>query len=197
MQYAHEKEEYTVRLLVIYFLVFFLLLIITSFIIFTGKIKYKDIDYIDLTDGIAVLTGGKGRINLGLDLLNKDKNLKLIISGVDKKVSRASIIPNNLENINNITLDKESESTFQNALVIKRWIQKHKLQKVTVITSYYHMPRSMLLMKLLSPNINFYPYPVKKKISKKISLKKSMIYYFFLIEEYIKYLMSYLIFFFK
>ena len=74
MQYAYEKEEYTVRLLVIYFLVFFLLLMIASFIIFTGKIKYKDIDYNNATDGIAVLTGGKGRIDLGLDFLNKDKN---------------------------------------------------------------------------------------------------------------------------
>ena len=185
------------RLISIYLLLFFLLLMSAFFIIFTDKIKYKDTDFNDATDGIAVLTGGKGRINLGLDLLNKNKNLKLIISGVYKKASRASIIPDNLENINNITLDKEAESTFENALVIKRWIQKHKLQKVTVITSYYHMPRSMLLMKILSPNIDFYPYPVIKNFSKKLSLKKRLIYYFFLIEEYIKYLMSYLIFFLK
>ena len=185
------------RLLVIYFLLFFLLVICTFFITFTGKIKYKDIDFNDDSDGIAVLTGGQGRIKLGLDLLNKNKKLQLIISGVDKKVSRASIIPDNLENINSITLDKEAESTFQNALVIKNWIQKHKLQKVTIITSYYHMPRSMLLMELLSSHINFYPYPVEKKIYKKLSFKKTLIYYFFLIEEYIKYLMSYLIFFLK
>ena len=185
------------RLLVIYFLLFFFLFIITFFITFTGKIKYKDIDFNGATDGIAVLTGGKGRINLGLDLLNKNKNLQLIISGVDKKVTRASIIPDNFKNINNITLDKEAESTFQNALAIKKWIEKYKLRKVTVITSYYHMPRSMLLMKLLVSNINFYPYPVEKKFSKKLSLWEKLIYYLFLIEEYIKYLMSYLIFFIK
>ena len=185
------------RLLAICFLLFLLLFMIISFIIFTDKIKYKDIGFSGETDGIAVLTGGKGRINLGLDLLNKNKNLKLIISGVDKKVSRASIIPNKLENINNITLDKEAESTFQNALVIKRWIEKYKLKKVTIITSYYHMPRSILLMKLLSPSINFYPYPVEKNFAKKLSFRKNLIYYFFLIEEHIKYLMSYLIYFLK
>ena len=185
------------RLLLIYFLFLFLLFMIIFFITFTGKIKYKNIDFNGETDGIAVLTGGKGRINLGLDLLNKNKNLKLIISGVDKKVSRASIIPDNLKNINNITIDKEAESTFQNALAIKKWIEKYKLQKITVITSYYHMPRSILLMKLLASNINFYPYPVEKEFSKKLSLKESLIYYFFLVEEYIKYLISYLIFFLK
>ena len=185
------------RLLLIYLLLLVILLIISSFIIFNSKINYKDIKFNDETDGIVVLTGGKGRINLGLDLLNKNQNLKLIISGVDKKVSRSSIIPNNLENINNITLDKEAESTLQNALVIKSWIQKYKLQNITVITSYYHMPRSMILMKSLSPNINFYPYPVEKKFSKKLSFKKSLVYYFFLTEEYIKYLMSHLIFVFK
>tara|TARA_A100001011_G_scaffold227775_1_gene235929 strand:- start:38185 stop:38700 length:516 start_codon:yes stop_codon:yes gene_type:complete len=170
---------------------------VASFITFNGKIKYKDTEFNKATDGIAVLTGGKGRISLGLNLLNKNKDLKLIISGVDKKVARASIIPDNFDKINNITLDKEAESTFQNALVVKKWIEKYKLKKVTVITSYYHMPRSMLLMKLLSPDINFYPYPVEKNFSKKLSLTKHIAYYFFLIEEYIKYLMSYFIFFFK
>ena len=138
---------------------------VAFFIIFIEKIKYKDTAFNEATDGIAVLTGGKGRINLGLALLKENKNMKLIISGVGKKVSRSSIIPNNLQNISNITLDKEAESTYQNALVIKKWIQKYKLQKVTVITSYYHMPRSMLLMKILSPNIYFYPYPVEKIFS--------------------------------
>ena len=55
------------------------------------------------------------------------------------------------------------------------------------------MPRSMMLIQLLTPNINFYAYPVEKKISNKSSLRENFLYYFFLTEEYIKYLLSHLI----
>ena len=145
-----------------------LLFLIYSFVTFLKKIQYDNVNYNYQTDGIAVLTGGKGRINLGLELFNENRNLQLIISGVDKKVSEKSIIPNNQNNKNNITIDKVSQSTYQNAKIINRWISKNKLQNVTIITSYYHMPRSMILIKSFTSNINFYAYPVKKNISNKI-----------------------------
>ncbi len=59
------------------------------------------------------------------------------------------------------------------------------------------MPRSMMLMQSLTPNINFYAYPVAKKISNKNSLRENILYYFFLTEEYIKYLLSHFIIFIK
>ena len=181
------------RKLALYISSLIILFLIYSLIVFLKKIHYNQVSFNYKTDGIAVLTGGKGRINLGLELFNKNKNLKLIISGVDKKVSEASIIPNSFKNKYSITIDKESESTYQNAKIINKWTSKYKLQNVTIITSYYHMPRSMMLIQLLTPNINFYAYPVEKKISNKSSLRENSLYYFFLTEEYIKYLVSHLI----
>jgi len=172
-----------------------ILFIIYSYVVFLEKIQYKEVKFIDASDGIAVLTGGKGRINLGLTLFNDNRNLQLIISGVDKKVSDKVIVPIDYENRTNITIDKESESTYQNARVINKWATKHKLQNVTIITSYYHMPRSMVLVKSLTPTINFYPYPVKKFFTNKSSFKENIFYYFFLTEEYIKYLVSHFIIF--
>ena len=93
----------------------------------------------------------------------------------------------------NIILDKESESTFQNALVISKWIKKNNLGKVTIITSYYHMPRTMLLLKTLSPESEFFVHPVKKNSIKENLFKDNMYYYLFLTEEFIKYLLSHLI----
>ena len=168
-----------------------------SFIIFLEKIEYEEVIYNNSSDGIAVLTGGKGRISLGLELFKSDGNLKLIISGVDKKVSDKSIIPDNLRNKANITIDKDSESTYQNAKVINNWIAQNKLKNVTIISSYYHMPRSMLLIQAITPSINFYAYPVKKIHTKKISFKENIFYYFFLVEEYIKYIVSHYIIFIK
>ena len=130
-------------------------------------------------------------------VLVKNRNLRLIISGVDKKVSDKSIIPYNIKNKTRITIDKVSETTYENAKIINEWTSKYKLQNVTVITSYYHMPRSMMLIKSLTPSINFYAYPVEKKISSKTSLRDNILYYFFLTEEYIKYLVSHFIIFIK
>ena len=185
------------RKLALYIASLIILFFIYGLIFFFKKIQYNEINFNPQTDGIAVLTGGKGRINLGLELFNKNKNLKLIISGVDKKVSDKSIIPNDFLNKSNITIDKDSESTYQNAKIVNNWATKYKLKNVSIITSYYHMPRSMILMQLLVPSVNFYAYPVKKKVSNKISFKEDIFYYFFLSEEYIKYLLSHLIIFIK
>ena len=160
------------RKLALYIFSLIILFLIYGFVIFLKKIHYNQVNFNYQTDGIAVLTGGKGRINLGLELFNKNRNLRLIISGVDKKVSDKSIIPNDLKNKSSITIDKESESTYQNAKIINKWVSKYKLQNITIITSYYHMPRSMMLMQSLTPTINFYAYPVEKKISNKTSFKR-------------------------
>ena len=169
------------------------LFLIYGFVTFLKKIHYNQINFNHKTDGIAVLTGGKGRINLGIELFNKNKNLRLIISGVDKKVSDKSILPNDIKNKSSITIDKASESTYQNAKIINEWVSKYKLQNITIITSYYHMPRSMMLMQLFAPTINFYAYPVEKKASNKTPFRKNILYYFFLTEEYIKYLVTHFI----
>ena len=55
-----------------------------------------------------------------IELFDKNRNLKLIISGVDKKVSNKSIIPNNFKDKSNITIDKVTESTYQNAKIINK-----------------------------------------------------------------------------
>ena len=102
-------------------------------------------------------------------------------------------MPENLKNKDNIVLDKDSESTYQNSIIIADWIEKNNLSDITVITSYYHMPRSMLLLETLAAKYNFYPLPVKKNNEKDLNYKKKMLYYFFLIEEYIKYLLSHVL----
>ena len=185
------------RKLAIYILALMILSLICGFEMYLIKIHNNQVSFNYQTDGIAVLTGGKGRIDLGLELFIRNKNLRLIISGVDKKVSDKSIIPYNIKNKTRITIDKVSETTYENAKIINEWTSKYKLQNVTVITSYYHMPRSMMLIKSLTPSINFYAYPVEKKVSNKISFRESMPYYFFLTEEYVKYLLSHFITFIK
>ena len=48
------------------------------------------------TQGIAVLTGGKGRIAKGVKLFKNSPNSYLLISGVDKNIKNSDIIPKEL-----------------------------------------------------------------------------------------------------
>ena len=137
--------------LIAIFLSFFLFTILVGFTFFLDKIEYKEINLNSNIDGVAVLTGGKGRIKLGLELLEGNKDLKLIISGVDKKVSVNSFLPENFKKSRSIFFDKESETTIDNAIVIVDWIDRLNLKNISIITSYYHMPRSMLLLNKLAP----------------------------------------------
>ena len=181
------------RKLCIYFFSLFLILLIIGFLNFLKVITYTEVIMAKNIDGIAILTGGKGRIDLGLNLFTKKSNIKLIISGVDRKVSIKSFLPSKFQENKRIYIDQASESTFENALVITDWAKKNQLYNIYVITSYYHMPRSMLLLNKFKEKVNYYAYPVKKEKSKHSYFLPDMLFNLFLIKEYIKYLLSLII----
>ena len=181
------------RKLFFYLFSLFFILLVIGFFYFLNFIKYNKLVVDKSIDSIAILTGGKGRITLGLKLFKKHPDIKLIISGVDKKISIKSFLPSKLHENNKIYIDQLSESTFENALVITDWLKKNKLYNVYVITSYYHMPRSMLLLNNLTQEVNFYAYPVKREKSKNSNFLPNIKYTLFLMQEYIKYLLSLII----
>ena len=53
------------RKLALYISSLITLFLIYGFVTFLKKIHYNQVNFNHKTDGIAVLTGGKGRINLG------------------------------------------------------------------------------------------------------------------------------------
>ena len=158
---------------------FFLILItiIIGYFFYFIPIIYKTYDLPKNVEGIAVLTGGKGRIEKALSIFNNYPKSKLIISGVHKKVSLNNIISSSNYNKNGIFIDKQSESTLQNAIAIVRWANERSLTHILIITSYYHMPRSMLLLNYFGKDINFYSIPVLQRSKSKYNFKKK---YFFI-----------------
>lgn len=181
------------RKLFIYIFSLFLILLILGFFYFLRVITYTNVVVGKNIDGIAILTGGKGRIDLGLNLFKEQSNIRLIISGVDKKVSINSVLPTKFQENNRIYIDQVSESTFENAIVIAEWAKKNQLYNIIVITSYYHMPRSMLLLSKFTEEVNYYAYPVKKEKSKSSDFIPEVQFNLFLMQEYIKYLLSLII----
>ncbi len=47
-----------------------------------------------------------------------------------------------------VVIEPEARTTFENALLTGDIIQKEGFKKVLLVTSSYHMPRSLLLLKL-------------------------------------------------
>jgi len=121
------------------------------------------------TDAIIVVTGGHGRVNAGLDLLDDNKAPKLFISGVNKAAKKSDLIkswkrPLSLRNSNEepccVYLGYEALDTNQNAIEVSDWVKKNDIETIRLVTSTYHMPRTLHLMRQNLPNTVIKPYPV-------------------------------------
>lgn len=115
-------------------------------------------------DAIIVLTGAKGRIDSGLELLHQHHAKKLLISGVGQKADLHDLsqylerFPKSEMNKlkSSITLGHFSTTTEENAIESQDWIKKNKFKKIFLVTSNYHIPRSLYLFNRLMPD-NIYP----------------------------------------
>ena len=139
---------------------------IAGFIWFTRNIPSEILDTGIHTDAIIVLTGGSGRVDAGIELLVKNRGSKLLISGVGKNVKLQDLIEisalqgdiRQLED--SIFLGFYASSTRGNAEESQRWVREHGFKSITLVTSNYHMPRSILKFQALMPKIKIVPYPV-------------------------------------
>jgi len=183
------------RLRLLFFLILTVLILffIIGFIKFYNDIKnYKSYNKI-LVEGIAVLTGGKGRIDKGIELFKASPNNYLIISGVDKSIKIIEVVPKDILNSNKVFIDRKSETTIDNAEEIIKWSRKNSITNIRIITSDYHMPRSMLILSKKSESLNFFPDPVKSDINIRKNISENFKSLLFLSEEYLKYLFCHLV----
>jgi uncharacterized SAM-binding protein YcdF (DUF218 family) len=98
------------------------------------------------TDGVAVLTGGPGRIARGVAVLKAGLAQRLMVSGVHPSVKPAEIgaaagIPARL-NACCVDLGFEADSTRSNAEEVSAWAAKHGFKTIRLVTASYHMPRA-------------------------------------------------------
>jgi uncharacterized SAM-binding protein YcdF (DUF218 family) len=116
------------------------------------------------TDAIVVLTGGSGRLKAGFDLLAQGKAKKLFVSGVyhgvdvDELLRLARVAPKPLECC--VALGYAADSTYGNALETARWMAAQGYKTLRLVTSAYHMPRSLLEFRRAMPGIEIVPNPV-------------------------------------
>jgi len=116
------------------------------------------------TDAIVVLTGGSGRVNVGLDLFKDHKGKKLFISGVYPGLTLEHVIGNAAvakdQQVCCIKLDHTAETTFGNAWETRAWMEGEGFHSLRLVTANYHMPRSLMIFHAIMPDLTIIPHMV-------------------------------------
>ena len=120
-----------------------------------------------LADGIVVLTGGAGRIEAALSLLEQRRARLLLISGVQPRLDLAQllrgdglVLPRGSGLGARITLGHAATSTVGNAIETSGWAHANGLHRLIVVTAGYHMQRALAEIGDALPNAALLPYPV-------------------------------------
>jgi len=107
------------------------------------------------TDAIVVLTGGPGRIDRGLSLLQDGAAKRMLISGVDRSVRPHELAveydaPDRLFDCC-VTLGREAIDTRSNGIETARWLEKRGYDTVRLVTTDWHMRRAAFELKQAMP----------------------------------------------
>lgn len=115
-------------------------------------------------DGIVVLTGGDARVREALALLAEGRAERLLITGVHPDVDRTTLarrMPPRADLLRCcVDLDHDAKDTWGNAAETRRWVRETGYHSLIVVTSDYHMPRSLLELSTAMPGVALMPYPV-------------------------------------
>ena len=135
-----------------------------GFVVFVFYVLSFQQPHLNDTQAIVAWTGGEYRIQTAFKLLEQKPNTRLLISGMNKSVSPTlflSDIPS--EQHAKIDLGYQATTTEGNAIETAEWVYKNNIHSVTLVTSFYHMPRSLLEFKHALPRTDVYPYAIWPK----------------------------------
>jgi uncharacterized SAM-binding protein YcdF (DUF218 family) len=116
-------------------------------------------------DAIVVLTGGSARIDGALQLLAERRASRLLISGVNPRVNSkdlARLVGGDLRDDLDCCVDlgHDAIDTVGNAAETRSWAKQRGFSSLIVVTSDYHMPRSMTELAGAMPEMELIPFPV-------------------------------------
>lgn len=139
-------------------------LLAIGFIVFASSIERVQNGRDVKADGIVVLTGGEARIDQAVKLLSEGRAKRLLISGVHPSTTSGQLqrrYPKAGPLFRCcIDLDKQALNTTGNAAETRAWARRQKFNSLIVVTSSYHMPRTLLELRRVMPSVKLIPYAV-------------------------------------
>lgn len=136
-------------------------------------------------DGIVALTGGGSRLDAAVTLFERGVGERLLISGVNPQATKHDIrkLVHGKRRFDCCAdLGYAAENTFGNAKEAASWTRFHRYRRIVLVTSRYHMPRSLTEFRDVMPDVEIIPYPVDTESRSRLARLKLVH------SEYVKYL---------
>lgn len=163
-----------------------------GFLVFASSVTGERTPGQQRADGIVVLTGGEFRIREAGKLLRDGRAERLLITGVNRQTPSEDI--RRLTGLSAeafkccVDLGYEALNTQGNANETGDWVRRRKYSSVIVVTSSYHMPRSLAELSRTLPDTRLLPHAVVPKALRKqvwwLDARAARL----LISEYVKFL---------
>jgi len=170
-------------------------LFVAGFVLFIRQVSEYEIPRNVFADGVVALTGGASRIPDALELLDHGHARRLLITGVHPSTTAQEIARQQKADSARlfeccVDLDRRALNTAGNAEEIRHWVERRGYRSIIVVTSEYHMPRSLTELARVMPEIELVPYPVSSPVMRESDSWIDGELARLLLSEYVKYVVS-------
>jgi uncharacterized SAM-binding protein YcdF (DUF218 family) len=112
-------------------------------------------------DAIVALSGDPERIREAVNLLAEGYGRRLLIAGIDNSAEIADLYPVHRALFDCcIDIDHRSGRTSGDAATIRRWALEVRPRSMIVVTSNFHIPRTLLEVRRALPDLHIVPFGV-------------------------------------
>lgn len=136
---------------------------VAGFFVFASSIARPAGDPPGKADGIVVVTGGEHRLVEAARLLADGHGDRLLVSGANRQVSREDILKRSgldAALYSQVDVGYEALDTVGNAEETRDWARARGFRNIIIVTSAYHMPRTLIELQRTMPEAVFVPYRV-------------------------------------
>lgn len=169
-------------------------LVVLGFVMFAAAATRQPSAPPSRADGIVALTGTQQRITVAGKLLAEGRARRLLVTGVNRQATKSEI--RQLTGLSKsmfmccVDLGYEAKDTIGNAEEARQWARANNFTNLIVVTSSYHMPRSLAELGRVMPDVKLIPYPVLSQQLEQETWWTSPGHIRLLASEYIKFLPS-------
>ncbi|MCB0069324.1 MAG: YdcF family protein [Caldilineaceae bacterium] len=137
---------------------------LAGLVVFAETVKGYRADPSVRADAIVVLTGDEERISTGMRLMEAGRAVRLLISGVNPTTRVPTELKRHIKGSEALVrccvdLGREALNTSGNAEEARQWVARYAFRSLIVVTSDYHLPRSLAEFSRTMPTVSLVAYP--------------------------------------